>query len=539
MTTEHDTKTTGGAAGRARKPRTAGDPVTLEDKLWAAADKLRGKIPPSRYQDVVLGLVFLKYVSDAFTERRRGLHAKLDDPASDYHTSDAAMRELVLEDRDEYAMDNVPWVPADARWEKLQSSAKLAYIGELIDNAMDAVERENPSLRGVLPKIYASAGIPPRVLGGLIDTFSGIEFDAGSRAHDVLGRVYEYFLNRFGINYGGEHYTPRPIVRLLVSMIEPFKGRVYDPCCGSGGMFVQSRRFVEEHGGSNTDMSVFGQEAVLDTWRLAKMNLAIRGIDANLGDRNADSFHEDLQPDLRADFLLANPPFNDSDWDGELLRDDPRWVYGVPPATNANYAWVQHFIYHLAPDGIAGFVLANGALSSWQNGEGDIRRRIIEAGLVDSIVSLPTQLFYKTSIPVSLWFVAKARAGGRGLRERRNEVLFVDAHNIGRMATRTVRTFDETDIQRIVTAYHGWRSESGGYVDVPGFCQSVALDRLKANDWVLNPARYVGSESADEDESRRLAARFTDLVAEALVELDNGEALRGLVRATLDEVQRG
>ncbi|MGO9208413.1 MAG: N-6 DNA methylase, partial [Candidatus Limnocylindrales bacterium] len=311
------------------------------------------------------------------------------------------------------------------------------------------------------------------------------------------------------------------------------------PCCGSGGMFVQSRRFVEEHGGSHTDLSVFGQEAVLDTWRLAKMNLAIRGIDANLGDRNADSFHEDLQPDLRADFLLANPPFNDSDWDGELLKNDPRWVYGVPPATNANYAWVQHFIYHLAPDGIAGFVLANGALSSWQNGEGDIRRRILEAGLVDCIVSLPTQLFYKTTIPVSLWFVAKNRAGGRGLRDRRREVLFVDAHGAGRMITRTVRTIDEFDLSRIVGLYHAWRSDTPEtpYADVPGFCRSVTLDEIASDDWVITPGRYVGADEVTTGD-REFGLVWSAQVDEFNRLIDEGDHARDELRKRLRELER-
>ena len=530
------------AARPVRMPRAVAEPVSIEDKLWGAADELRGKIPPARYQDVVLGLVFLKYVSDAFAEKRAGIEQALSDQTNEDYTTDPNVRESILEDRDEYTAANVYWMPVEARWDRLKESAKQPNIGELIDGAMDAIERENPSLKGVLPKIYGAAGLPSRTLAGLIDKFSGLEFNAEARAHDVLGRVYEYFLNRFGVNYGGERYTPRCVVQLLVAMIEPFKGRVYDPCCGSGGMFVQSRRFVDEHGGRSADLSIYGQEAVLDTWRLAKMNLAIRGmVDAKLGDRSGDTFHEDLHPDLRADFILANPPFNDSQWHGELLKEDPRWVYGTPPASNANYAWIQHFIHHLAPDGVAGFVLANGALSSWQNGEGDIRRKIVEAGLVDCVVALPAQLFYGTQIPVSLWFLAKNREGGRGLRDRKSQILFIDARYIGHMVSRTVRAFDGSDIERIVSTYHQWRSQEGfaAYADALGFCSSRQIADLADDDFALNPGRYVGSPEADErdddgleDEIRALST----VVLEKLVQgRANEDAVRAVVEGLLDE----
>jgi type I restriction enzyme M protein len=527
------------AAKPARKPRAVAEPVSIEDKLWAAADELRGKIPPARYQDVVLGLVFLKYVSDAFAEKRSTIELGLGDPANEDYTTDPVMRESILEDRDEYTAANVYWVPAEARWDHLKKNAKQANIGELVDAAMDAIERENPSLRGVLPKIYGAAGIPQRSLAGLIDTFSSIEFDAEARAHDVLGRVYEYFLNRFGTNYGGEHYTPRCVVRLLVSMIEPFRGRVYDPCCGSGGMFVQSRRFVEEHGGRSADLSIYGQEAVLDTWRLAKMNLAIRGmVDANLGDRNGDTFHEDLHPDLRADFILANPPFNDSLWHGELLKEDPRWAYGQPPTGNANFAWVEHFIHHLAPDGVAGFVLANISTSTNQSGEGEIRGRIIEAGLVDCIVSLPERLFFGTGIPVSLWFISRNRSGGRGLRDRHSEVLLIDARRLGRMITRTVRTLDDGDIDGIVDTYHRWRRDDAPdtYVDTAGFSRSVTIDEIANCGYVLAPGQYVGAEDDGRD-GVYLDAAVTSLLDNLEKALDESEALAGRVRIAIKDLR--
>jgi type I restriction enzyme M protein len=515
--------------GRDRRAKRHGDPMTLEARLFAAADKLRNKIPPSRYQDLVLGLVFLKYVSDAFSEHQERLKAQLADPESEYFTTDDEERRAVMEDRDEYEAASIHWVPEPARWAGLQGAAKRADIGQCIDEAMDLIEHENQHLRGVLPKIYGSAGVPPRILGGLIDLFSGVGFTGNEHGdHDVLGRVYEYFLNRFGINYGGEHYTPRPIVRLLVEMTQPFNGRVYDPCCGSGGMFVQSREFVAQHGGRQLDQSIIGQEAVLDTWRLAKMNLAIRGIDANLGDRNADTFHEDLHPDKRAHFILANPPFNDSDWDGELLKDDPRWVYGTPPPGNANFAWVQHFIHHLTPDGTAGFVLANGALNTTDGGQDAIRRRMVEDGLVDCIVSLPDKLFYKTTIPVALWFVAKNRAGGRGLRDRRSETLFVDARRLGRMITQTVRTLGEDDIQTIANAYHSWRASTPEvpYADVAGFSRAANLDEIAANDFVLSPGRYVAPVSVDNRAAG--AERIAALIEEIRIGLARNPSLEQL-----------
>ncbi len=390
----------------------------FETKLWDAADLLRSNMDPAEYKHIVLGLIFLKYISDAFEERRDGLIRLVHDEKSEYFIAgEAAQRaelQFLLEDRDEYALANVFWVPAEARWSYIQARAKQPDIGKIVDDAMDAIERENRSLKGVLPKRYAMPGLDKQSLGKLIDLISTIGLGSEEhRAKDTLGRVYEYFLARFASaegKGGGEFFTPRDVVRVLVEMLEPYEGRVYDPCCGSGGMFVQSVKFIEAHNGRPDQVSVYGQEYNNTTWRLARMNLAIRGIEANLGDQHADSFRHDLHPDLRADFVLANPPFNVSQWHGELLREDVRWKYGVPPVGNANFAWVQHFIHHLAPSGTAGFVLANGSMSSMTGGEGEIRQRMVEADLVDCIVAMPPQLFYATQIPVCLWFLAKNKS---------------------------------------------------------------------------------------------------------------------------------
>jgi type I restriction enzyme M protein len=397
----------------------SGAKLGFEQTLWAAADKLRGNMDPSEYKHDVLGLIFLKYISDAFNEHYERLKADIEcDP----------------EDRDEYVARNIFWVPQAARWSKLQNEAKLTTIGKTIDDAMVAIEKENPILKAVLPKTFNRPDLDKRRLGELIDLIGTIGLgDKENRSKDILGRVYEYFLGQFAGKEGkggGQFYTPRCIVKLLVEMIEPFKGRVYDPCCGSGGMFVQSEEFVEVHGGRRGEVSIYGQESNATTWRLAKMNLAIRQIDANLGAYAADSFYNDLHKDLKADFVLANPPFNDSDWGGEQLKDDVRWKYGKPPAGNANYAWVQHFIHHLAPKGIAGFVLANGSMSSNQSGEGEIRKRIIEGDIVDCMIALPGQLFYGTMIPACLWFVSRSKGNGK-FRDRRGETLFIDTRKMG------------------------------------------------------------------------------------------------------------
>ncbi|HPO43826.1 MAG TPA: class I SAM-dependent DNA methyltransferase, partial [Verrucomicrobiota bacterium] len=421
----------------------------FECKLWRAADAMRSNMDAAEYKHVVLGLIFLKYISDAFEEQ----HAKLD--------ADRA-KGADPEDRDEYIAQNIFWVPREARWSNLKANAKQPAIGKVVDDAMLAIERDNPSLKGVLPKDYSHPRLDKQRLGQLIDLIGNIGLgDKANRSKDILGRVYEYFLSQFASaegKKGGQFYTPRCVVGVLVEMLAPYKGRVYDPACGSGGMFVQSEKFVEAHGGKIGDISIYGQESNHTTWRLAKMNLAIRGIDGNLGKEHADSFHRDLHPDLKADYVIANPPFNDSDWRGDLLKDDKRWKFGTPPASNANFAWVQHFIHHLAPTGLAGFVLANGSMSSNQSGEGEIRKNIIEADLVDCMVAMPGQLFYSTQIPVCLWFIARNKSNGQ-FRKRTGQTLFIDARKLGTMIDRVHRELTEEDIQRIADTYHAWRGD--------------------------------------------------------------------------------
>ena len=460
----------------------------FEQKMWQAADKLRSNMDAAEYKHVVLGLIFLKYISDAFKE----VYEKLkNDPEG---LSDP-------EDIDEYRMRNVFWVPPEARWDYLQKNAKQPTIGTLIDNAMDAIERDNPSLKGVLPKDYARPALDKQRVGELIDLIGTIGLgDEESRSKDILGRVYEYFLGQFADaegKKGGQFYTPRCIVKLLVEMIEPYKGRIYDPCCGSGGMFVQSEKFIEAHGGKIGDISIYGQESNPTTWRLCKMNLAIRGIEANI--QRGDSFHNDLHRDLRADFILANPPFNDSDWGGERLQNDVRWKYGIPPKGNANFAWVQHFIYHLSPHGIAGFVLANGSMSSMTSGEGEIRKNIVEDDLVDCMIALPSQLFYNTMIPACLWFVARDKSNGK-FRNRKGEVLFIDARKMGKMVDRRHRELTDEEIKKIASTYHAWRGEDGEYKDIPGFCKSATIEEIRKHNHILTPGRYVGFEEEEEDD---------------------------------------
>ncbi|VFM96622.1 MAG: type I restriction enzyme M protein [Candidatus Kentron sp. G] len=509
------------------------------EELWLTADKLRGSIDAAEYKHVVLGLIFLKYISDAFEARRAKLAEELE--ADGIEGSQA---QTLLESRDEYTAENVFWVPPEARWPNIRNQGRQPDIASLIDDAMYAIERDNAKLKGKLPRDYARRGIPPERLGALIDQIASIAIGTGeARAKDVLGRVYEYFLGKFAAaegKLGGEFFTPRSVVRLLVEMIEPYEGRVYDPCCGSGGMFVQSEKFVQAHGGTQRDISIFGQESNPTTWRLAHMNLAIRGIEANLGGQPADSFVRNLHPDLKADYILANPPFNISDWSGKLLRDDVRWRYGLPPVGNANYAWIQHFIHHLAPPngrggGIAGFVMANGSLSSGSGGEGEIRRAIIEADLVDCIIAMPAQLFLTTGIPVCLWFVSRDKTGENlknGGRDRRGETLFISATNMGEMETRTLRVLSgreeyplppDSDVGRIARTYHAWRGEPGAgqYADVPGFCKSAALDDIKKHAYVLTPGRYVGAAEVEDDgepfpeKMRRLSAELEECFAES------------------------
>jgi type I restriction enzyme M protein len=478
----------GAGARRASQGNPARKSNGLEEKLWKAADKLRNNMDAAEYKHVVLGLIFLKYIADAFDMLHTQLSGKRDKGADP-------------EDPDEYRAENVFWVPKEARWDHLQKNARQPAIGKSVDDAMVAIERDNPSLKGVLPKDYARPALDRQRLGELIDLIGTIGLgDAESQSKDVLGRVYEYFLGQFASaegKKGGQFYTPRSIVKLLVEMIEPYKGRVYDPCCGSGGMFVQSEKFIRAHEGRIGDISVYGQESNQTTWRLCKMNLAIRGIDANI--QWGDSFYNDLHRDLKADFLLANPPFNDSDWKGELLREDIRWKYGVPPVSNANFAWVQHFIHHLSPIGTAGFVLANGSMSSNISGEGEIRRNIIEADLVDCMVALPGQLFYNTMIPACLWFVARDKKNSR-FRDRSKEVLFIDARRLGVMVDRRHRELTDEDTNKIASTYHAWRGEGGKYNDVAGFCKSAKLEEIRKHEHILTPGTYVGTEAEKEDE---------------------------------------
>ncbi len=475
----------------------------FEAKLWLAADKLRNNMDAAEYKHVVLGLIFLKYISDAFEEHRAKLAA-----------GKGAYAGANPEDQDEYKAENVFWVPPAARWPYLQNSAKQPTIGKIVDDAMVAIERDNPRLKGVLPKDYARPALDKNRLGELIDLIGTIGLgDRENRAKDILGRVYEYFLTQFasaeGKN-GGQFYTPSCVVRLLVEMLAPYKGRIYDPCCGSGGMFVQSEKFVVAHGGRLGDISIYGQESNSTTRRLAVMNLALRGIEADFGPEQADTFRRDLHPDLRADYVLANPPFNDSDWFRK--DDDVRWQFGVPPKGNANFAWVQHFIHHLAPHGMAGFVLANGSMSSNQSGEGDIRRALVKADLVDCMVAMPGQLFYSTQIPVCLWFLAKdkkggtTKSGGPAQRNRQGETLFVDARKLGTLVDRVHRELTDADLQKIVTTYHAWKSEKGmvksemkpgsasrssnftlHYSDIPGFCKSATAAEIAGHGHVLTP----------------------------------------------------
>ena len=488
-----------------------GGNLGFEAEMFKAADKLRGNMEPSDYKHVALGLIFLKYISDAFEARHKALLTE--DPQA-------------AEDKDEYLADNVFWVPKDARWSHLQANAKLPTIGTLIDDAMRAIEKDNESLKGVLPKDYARPALNKVMLGELIDLVSGIALnEEGHASRDILGRVYEYFLGQFAGaegKRGGEFYTPRSVVRVLVEMLEPYQGRIYDPCCGSGGMFVQSEKFVQEHGGRIGDIAIYGQESNYVTWRLAKMNLAVRGIDSDIRWNNEGSFHKDELRNLKADYILANPPFNISDWGGDRLREDVRWKFGAPPVGNANYAWLQHIVHHLAPNGTAGVVLANGSMSSMQSGEGEIRKAMIEADVVDCMVALTGQLFYSTQIPACLWFLARNKNPGNSWRDRRGEVLFIDARKLGELVDRTRRDLSDTDLQRIADTYHAWRGEPSAvqYEDVPGFCKSTPVNSIREHGHILTPGRYVGTEDLeDDDESfEERMARLTTLLGEQLAE---------------------
>lgn len=558
----------------------------IEKQLWKAADKLRKNIDAAEYKHIVLGLIFLRYISDAFEV----LHAKLQRGAGDYAGADP-------EDKDEYKAENVFFVPETARWSYLQAQAKQPDIGKIVDAAMEAIEQENPSLKDVLPKVFARGNLDPTNLGGLIDLISNIAMgDARARSADVLGHVFEYFLGEFALaegKKGGQFYTPRSVVELLVEMLEPYKGRVFDPCCGSGGMFVQSEKFVAEHQGRLNDISIYGQESNHTTWRLCKMNLAIRGIDSSMVKwNNEGSFLHNAHKDLKADYVIANPPFNDSDWSGDLLRTDGRWLFGAPPAGNANYAWIQHFLYHLSPTGVAGFVLAKGSLTSKSSGEGEIRKALIEARLVDCIVNLPAKLFLNTQIPACLWFLRRNKSslnghngaategrsygqapvpalskdqgnhGERGTHggvPQHDEILFIDARNEGHLINRRTRELSAEDIQKIAATYHNWRNRNnctgeppcspsasdqgrhGGlprhahYEDIKGFCCSASIERVRELDYVLTPGRYVGLP--DDEDDFDFNARFSSLKAEFEAQLQEEATLNALIQANLERVK--
>jgi type I restriction enzyme M protein len=539
-----------------------GATVGYEQQLWQMADALRGSMDAAEYKHVVLGLIFLKYISDSFEEQ----HAKLEGEKA---------QGADPEDPDEYRALNIFWVPSEARWWHLKAQAKQPTIGEIVDVAMTGIERDNVSLKGVLPKDYARPALDKQRLGQLIDLISNIKVgDADARSKDVLGRIYEYFLSQFASaegKKGGEFYTPRSVVKLLVEMIEPYNGRVYDPCCGSSGMFVQSIEFIHAHKSGNgnpstssgqvrklkSDISIYGQESNYTTWRLAKMNLALRGIDGQIA--HGDTFHNDRHPDLKADFILANPPFNISDWGGDRLRNDKRWQYGKPPVGNANFAWVQHIIYHLAPTGIAGFVLANGSMSSNQSGEGEIRKNMIEADLVDCMIALPGQLFYSTQIPACLWFLSRDKSGktpspnlmgegrgeGRHLRDRRGQALFIDARKLGHLVDRTHRELTNDEVSRIAGMYHLWRGEKSvrpehvdgltTYEDIPGFCKSATLEDIRKHGHVLTPGRYVGAE-AQEDDGELFGEKMKRLIATLRQQIAEGRKLDAAIETNLKEL---
>lgn len=527
-------------------PMEASTPKELKDTLWKAADKLRGSMDASQYKDVVLGLVFLKYVSDAFEERRDAIRQEL-------AGEDEAYLAETLEDADEYLGSGVFWVPAEARWEYLSRHAKgipasstndAQSIGELIDAAMRALMQANESLVGTLPVLFGRDNVEQRRLGELVDLFNAARFTGGgaSKARDLLGEVYEYFLDKFAKaegKRGGEFYTPPVVVRTLVEILEPHSGRVYDPCCGSGGMFVQTEKFLEGHKEDPTNVAVYGQELNERTWRMAKMNLAIHGIDSQgLGSRWGDTFARDIHPDMQADYVMANPPFNIKDW--ARREDDPRWVYGVPPKRNANYAWMQHILSKLAPNGEAGVVMANGTMTTSTSGEGDIRKAMVEGDVVQCIVALPGQLFRATGIPVCVWFFAKNKAAGKGGSvDRRGQVLFIDARELGHMIDRVERTLGEEDLQRIAETFRSWRgrpSAVGEYEDVPGFCKSATLEEIKAAGYALTPGRHVGVPEAEEDDEP-MDEKIARLTGELTAALDESARLDAAVREQLGRLR--
>lgn len=516
--------------------------TAIKRTLWATADKLRSNMDAAEYKHIVLGLIFLKYVSDSFAEHRAELAMRFANPNDEYFIDDESLRLKDLEERDYYTEANVFWVPESARWERIREQAKQPTIGKIIDDALVEIESENPRLKNILDKRFARTQLEPGKLGELIDEISKINFDRPAstlekthdwlankpiqetkiyKAKDTLGEVYEYFLGQFANaegKKGGQFYTPASVVKVLVEILAPHKGKVYDPCCGSGGMFVQSEKFMESHGGRFGDISIYGQESNPTTWRLVAMNLAIRGMDFNLGKEPADTFLRNQHPDLRANYIMANPPFNISDWWNAQLEGDPRWQFGTPPQGNANYAWLQHIYYHLAPGGRAGVVLANGSMSSTQNNEGAIRREMIERDVVECMVALPAQLFFNTQIPACLWFLNKDKK--QNGRDTRGEILFIDARKLGRLENRVNRIFDDADIKKIAETYHAWKQTGETekeYEDVLGFCKSAILAEVRSHDYILTPGRYVGAETAEDDDevfTERMARLTKELSAQ-------------------------
>jgi type I restriction enzyme M protein len=523
----------GAAAGN------GGGDLPFAATLFEAADRLRGSVESAEYKHLVLGLLFLKYVSDSYMRRRQALEAETHDESSGVYTADDSAREAILEDRDEYAAENVFWVPPEARWEDLRGNATQSDIGKRIDRALEVIEQENASLRGVLPRIYARAPLPPAKLGELLTTIAKVGFgESDEEARDILGRTYEYFIKTFARHEGhraGEFYTPVSVTKLLVEMLEPFNGRVYEPAFGSAGLFIQSGRFVEEHGGNAAQLALYGQENNQATWRIGKMNLAIHGLAGDL--KLGNTLLDDQLKDLRADYILANPPFNQDYWGADQVADDVRWKYGAPPDRNGNFAWIQHFIHHLGPDGRAGFVMANGSLSEKKNGQGAIRARIVEDDLVDCIVALPGQLFFTSPIPVCLWFLDRSKASV-GERDRRGETLFIDARELGVRLNRTQIELTEADVRRIASTYHSWRTGENGYHDESGFCATASIADIKERDYILTPGRFVGTPEAvgDKDE-KPFEDRFRELLADLESRTTEGRKLDAAIREQLEGLE--
>jgi type I restriction enzyme M protein len=507
--------------------------------LFEAANKLRGSVESAEYKHLVLGLLFLKYISDAFHQRRQALEAELSDPSGDGYIEDPGQRADALEDRDEYTAENVFWVPESARWSSLLAAASQPDIAKRIDDALAAIEQENTSLRNVLPRIYARAPLSAELMGSLVETIAKIGFGKEpGEARDILGRTYEYFIKEFARaegHRGGEFFTPAPVARLLVEMLQPYEGRVLDPACGSCGLFIQSARFIERHGGRPGKISIYGQERNQATWRIGRMNLAIHGLSGDVRYTEGGSLLDDAFPSVKADFVMANPPFNQSEWSTPAILDDVRWAHGTPPTSNANYAWIQHFLHHLAPNGRAGFVMANGSLTTMSGGEGKIRENLIRGDVIDCIVALPAQLFYTTGIPVCLWFLDRNKTSG-GERDRRREILFIDARQMGRKIRRTQIELTDEEIDRIASTYHRWRgTESAEHVDEPGFCKSAAMSDVEAAGFTLSPGRYVGAPDSEEDEIA-FEERMATLVDQLADRMAENERLAGEVKAALARV---